>query len=129
VYLFLLASNKVVQIPTNIVDKEIELLGELVTLTAKSGQTYSNWGDETATETATTDVKAIYNVYGRPSVGNTEGSFQEGELTFFFKSDQTGIANGTKVTRSNSEVFSIMDVRAHGVEGNTLFYEALVEKI
>jgi len=118
-----------VQVPTNIVDREIELLGELVTLTVKSSKTYSDWGDETSTETETTDIKAIYNVYGRPSVGDIEGKFQEGELTFFFKSDQEGITNGSKVTRSNSEVFSISDVSAHGIEGNILFYEAKVKKI
>lgn len=111
------------------VNKEIDLLGELVTITVKSGQTYSDWGDETATETDTTDVKAIYNVYGRSSVGETEGKFQEGELTFFFKSDQASIINGTKVTRSNGEVFSIKDVRNHGVEGNILVKEALVSKV
>ena len=117
------------QIPTNLINKEIELLGELVTITVKSAQTYSDWGDETATETSTTEVKAIYNVYGRESVSNIEGKFQDGQLTFFFKSDQAGIENGTKVTRSKGEVFSIDDVRAHGVEGNILVQEALVQKV
>lgn len=117
------------QIPTNIVNKEIDLLGELVTITVESDRTYSDWGDETATETATTKIKAIYNVYGRPSIGVSEGSFQEGDLTFFFRSDQSGITNGTNITRSNGEIFSVRDTRAHGVEGNILFYEALVEKV
>jgi len=117
------------QIPTDIFDKEIEILGELVTITVKSAESYSDWGDERATETNTTGIKAIYNVYGRPTIGDTEGKFEEGELTFFFKSDQASIVYGTKVTRSNGEVFSIRDVRAHGAEGNILVQEALVKKV
>ena len=118
-----------VQIPLNIINKEIDLLGELVTITVKSGQTYSDWGDETATETDTTSVKAIYNVYGRESNSNIEGKFQNGELTFFFKSDQAGIVNGTKITRANGEVFAIDDIRAHGAEGNIHVKEAVVQKV
>ncbi len=117
------------QIPTNIVNSQIELLGELVTITVKSSKTYSDWGDETATETDTENVKAVYNVYGRSGNSEIEGKFQSGELTFFFKSDQSNIVNGTKVTRTNGEVFSIRDVKSHGVEGNIQVKEALVEKI
>ena len=113
----------------NIVNKEIDLLGELVTITVKSNRTYSDWGDETATETDTSSVKAIYNVYGRPSEFVPEGVFHGAEITFFFKSTQSGIANGTKVTRANGEVFLIKDIREHGVEGNIYVIEALVEKI
>lgn len=116
------------QIPTNIVNDQIEKFGELVTITVKSNKIYSDWGDETATETDTTSVKAVYNVYGRGSTSFMEGSFQDGSLTFFFKSDQSGIVNGTKVTRVNGEVFKIDDIKAHGVEGNIHVQEALVEK-
>ena len=118
-----------VQVPLNLINKEIDLLGELVTITIKSNKTYSKWGDESSTNTDTADIKAIYNVYGRPSIPGKEGNFQEGELTFFFKSDQTGIENGTKITRANLEVFEIRDVRSHGVEGNILVQEALVDKV
>jgi hypothetical protein len=117
------------QVPLNIVNNEIDILGELVTITVKSGKTYSDWGDEASTETDTIKVKAIYNVYNRKSTSYDEGSFQSAELTFFFKSNQSGIVNGTKVTRSNGEVFSIDDTRSHGVEGNIHFIEALVEKV
>jgi len=117
------------QIPTNIISQEIDLLGELVTITVKSAQTYSDWGDESATETTTANIKAIYNVYGRRSVYQPEGDFQEGDLTFFFKPDQTGIVNGTKITRSNSETFIIEDIRSHGVEGNIHVKEAVVKKV
>lgn len=118
-----------VQIPTNIVNIQIDLLGELVTITVKSAKTYSDWGDEAATETDTEDVKAVYNVYGRASVFNAEGDFQDGDLTFFFKSAQSGIVNGTKITRANGETFEIEDMRAHGAEGNIHVKEALVKKI
>lgn len=118
-----------VQVPVNLINKEIDTLGELVTITVKSARTYSDWGDETATETETISVKAIYNVYSRGSRSEAEGSFQGGELTFFFKSDQSGIVNGTKITRTNGEVFSIRDTRNQGVEGNIHVIEALVEKI
>lgn len=110
-------------------NKNIEVLGESVTITVKSDKTYSDWGDESAVETETTGVKAVYNVYGREQIYNDEGNFQNGDLTFFFKSGQAGIVNGTKVTRSNGEVFSISDVRSHGVQGNIYVKEALVKKI
>ena len=117
------------QIPLNIINKEIDLLGELVTLTVKSSETYSDWGDESATETETTGVKALYNVYSGRGDSEMEGKFQAGNLTFFFKSDQSSVQNGTKVTRTNGEEYSIRDTRAHGVEGNIQVIEALVEKI
>ena len=118
-----------VQIPLNIINKEIDLLGELVTITAKSGRTYSDWGDETATETDTTKVKALYNVYSERGDTETEGKFQSAKITFFFKSPQSGIVNGNKITRANGEEFSIRDARDHGVQGNTYVIEALVENI
>lgn len=117
------------QIPTNLINKEIELLGELVTITVKSNKTYSDWGDESATETETEDVKAIFNVYGKMSVYEPSGDFQEGDMTFFFKSDQSGIVNGTKITRTDSEEYQIEDARTHGVQGNYYVIEALVKKI
>lgn len=118
-----------VQVPTNLINKEIDALGELVTITVKSARTYSDWGDETATETDTASVKAIYNVYSNAQSYQKEGNFNGSEITFFFKSNQSGIANGTKVTRSNDEEYSIVDTREHGVEGNIHVIEAVVEKI
>ena len=114
---------------TGIVDSQIETFGELVTLIVKSSRTYSDWGDESSTETESTNIKAVYNVYGKPSDSNEEGKFQEREITFFFKSDQTGIVRGTKVTRSNGDVYSISDVRDHGTQGNTFVHEVQVKKI
>lgn len=113
----------------NIINKEIDLLGELVTITVKSSKTYSEWGDESSTETDTTSIKAIYNVYGRQSVFESEGNFQEGDITFFFKSDQTGIVDGTTVTRANGDTYQIDDPRAHGIQGNSYVNEALVKQI
>lgn len=118
-----------VQVPLNIINKEIDTIGELVSITVKSERTYSDWGDETATETATTSIKAIYNVYSNSNVFQKEGNFQGSEITFFFKSNQSGIENGTNVTRANGEVYSIVDTRQHGVEGNIHVIEAVVEKI
>lgn len=118
-----------VQVPLNIVNNEIDVLGELVTITTKSDRTYSDWGDETATETSATSIKAIYNVYSNANTFQKEGNFQSSEITFFFKSNQTGIENGTKVTRTNGEIYSIVDTREHGVEGNIHVIEAVVEKI
>ena len=117
------------QIPLNIINKEIDLLGELVTITVKSSKTYSDWGDESATETSTSSIKAIYNVYSNANTFQKEGNFQGSEITFFFKSDQSGIENGTNVTRANGEIYSIVDTREHGVEGNIHVIEAVVEKI
>ena len=116
-------------IPGNIADREIEKLGELVTITVKSSSSYSDWGDEVATETSTSNIKAIYNVYSNQSTSYKEGEFQSSEITFFFKSDQSGIVNGTKITRSDGEQYVIMDTRKHGLYGNIYVKEALVQKI
>ena len=116
-------------IDTNLIDNQIDLLGELVTITVKSSKTYSDWGDEASTETDTTDVKAIFNVYGTPRESNDEGKFLEGDLTFFFKSGQAGIENGTKVTRANGEIFQISDPMDHGIQGTTHVQEAKVERV
>jgi hypothetical protein len=117
------------KIPLNIINKEIDKLGELVTLTIKSSATYSDWGDETPVNTTSTRVKAIFNVYGKKSSYEKEGNFQDGEITFFFRSDQTGITNGTKVTRANGDIYEIQDYRDHGIQGNIYVNEALVRKI
>lgn len=113
----------------NLINNQIDLLGELVTITVKSSKTYSDWGDEASTETETSDVKAVFNVYGKPRESNDEGKFLEGDLTFFFKSDQSGIENGTKVTRANGEVFQISDPMDHGIQGTTQVQEAKVERV
>ena len=117
------------QIGTNIANNEIDIFGELVTITVKSARTYSDWGDETATETDTTEVKAIYNVYSNTNDSRTEGSFRSTNMSFFFRSDQSGLAIGTKVTRVNGEEYSISDIREHGIEGNIHVIEASVEKV
>ena len=117
------------QIPTNVIDREIDKLGELVTLTVKTSSTYSDWGDETSTTTDTSNVKAIFNVYGRQRSYNSEGPFTDNSITFFFKSTQSNIEIGTKITRANEEVYEIYDYRDHGVHGSTYVFEAMVKKI
>ena len=112
-----------------IIDSQIEIFGELVTLTVKSNKTYSDWGDESITETDLPNVKAVYNVYGQPSMQYPEGKFQSGEISFFFKSDQTGIVRGTKITRSNGSVYSISDTMDFGIQGNIYVQEVKVKKI
>jgi hypothetical protein len=118
-----------VLIPTTIVSNEIEIFGELVTLTTKSAKTYSDWGDGKATETEIEDVKAVYNVYENSYSQEMEGKMKIGQITFFFKPDQTGIEYGTSVTRTNGEVYEIKDVRDHGIQGSSYVKEAIVEKV
>lgn len=117
------------KIPLNLINKNIDMLGELVTLTVKSDRTYSDWGDETATQTATESIKAVFNVYGNESKYNTEGNFQDGDVTFFFKSGQSGITNGTVVTRSNGDRYEIYDSLAHGAYGSIYVNEAKVKRV
>ena len=118
-----------VTVDLDIVNNEIDTYGELVTITVKSDKTYSDWGDESATETETEDVKAVFNVYGQPSVFQPEADFQEGDVAFFFKSGQSGLVVGTKITRTNAEVYEISDTRAHGIQGNIYVNEMRVKKI
>jgi len=113
----------------NLINNQIDLLGELVTITVKSSKTYSDWGDESATETDTTSVKVIFNVYGKPSAFQDEGIFQNGDITFFFKSGQASLVQGTKITRSNGDTYEVDDHRGHGIQGNTYVNEVLVKNI
>lgn len=116
-------------IDTNLIDNQIDLMGELVTLTVKSSKTYSDWGDESATETNTTNVKAVFNVYGKTNVFQDEGIFQNGDITFFFKSDQANLVQGTKITRANGDTYETDDPSDHGIQGITHVTEVLVKKI
>ena len=117
------------KVPLNIINKQIDIFGEEVTITAKSDKTYSDWGDVSETETDTESIKAVYNVYGKQSVFQNEGVFQEGDITFFFKSDQDGLEHGSKITRANGDTYEIDDPRDHGTQGSTYVVEVLVKKI
>ena len=112
----------------SIVNDQVDLFGELVTITVKSDQTYSNYGDETSVETSISGIKAVYNVYAKPSVSDTEGKFQEGNISFFFKSDQSGLVNGTLITRANGDVYKVKDPRDHSLAGVNMVNEVLVKK-
>lgn len=116
-------------IDLNLINRQIDLLGELVTITAKSSKTYSDWGDGSATETDTENVKAVFNVYGKTNVFQDEGIFQNGDITFFFISDQTDLVQGTKITRANGDTYEIDDTRDHGIQGTVHVNEVLVKKI
>ena len=113
----------------SLINPYIDEYGEVVTLIRKSDKTYSDWGDESNTETRFGNIKAVFNVYGTDALFTTEGRFNNGDLTFFFKSTQDYRDISSKVERANGDTYEIKDVRAHGMQGGVQVREALVNKV
>jgi len=111
-----------------LVDKYIDRYGETVTIKVKSDKTYSDFGDIMETSSDVTGY-AIYNVYSQSNEFNPESEFKDGDKTFFFKSTQTGLANGNKIVRSDSSTYEIEDVLDPGLYGSAYVYEVKVNRI
>ena len=117
-----------VAVELDIINDEIECFGETISIIKVSANSLSDWGDDSQTTSSIT-AKAVYNVYGRGAVYQTEGEFQEGAVTFFVKSGVTSITVQSKIVRSNGDRYLVRDTRDHGIEGNTYVQELSVQKV
>lgn len=105
--------------------KAIDREGELVAIEDYSSKVYSKWGDlQSQTTSNLTAIKTIFNQYGKSANYQTEGVFQEGDVSFFFKSDQTGVENHNVIVRANSERWKIVQVATHYARGSITHIEA-----
>ena len=100
------------------ISKLIDSKGELVSLEKYSAQDYSDYGDLVTQSTSEyTNIKAIFNQYGLSSQYQTEGNFQNGDVSFFFKAGQSGLSNGNIIVRANGERWKISQTYKNYVGG------------
>ena len=110
----------------SVIAAQIERFGENVTLRTVTNS-YSDWGDATAT-TSDTTIKAVYNDIVGDEQFNKDGRYQSGDKVFFCKSTQTGLAVGNRIIW-NSETFEIKDVVRHRLSGANTVFEVRCGKI
>lgn len=110
--------------------KYIDSKGELVSLENYSSKTYSDYGDLiTQTTSEYTNIKAVFNQYGLSSQYQTEGVFENGDVSFFFKAGQTGLTNGNVIVRSNGERWKISQAYKNYVSGLETHTECRVTNV
>ena len=111
------------------ISKQISRIGELVDIEDYSSKTYSDYGDlVTQTTSTTTSIRAVFNQYGKSAGFQTEGVFEEGDCSFFFKGDQTGIENDNIVVRTDDTRWKITQVAPHYCKGSKTHIEARVNQ-
>jgi hypothetical protein len=114
-------------IDSSLISRKIDEHGELVTVQDIDTRTYSEFGDLiNNTTTEYTSIPAIFNTYGRLAGFQTEGVFQEGDVSFFFKGEQEGISANNLIVRSNGEVWKIKRVYPSTYRGTIMVQEARV---
>jgi hypothetical protein len=105
--------------------RAIEREGELVDIENYGTKTYSDYGDLVSQITSNlTNVRAVFNQYGKKAMLQTEGIFEEGDVTFFFKGDQPGVLNDNIIVRQNGERWKIMAISEHYGRGVKTHIEA-----
>jgi PDZ domain-containing secreted protein len=107
--------------------KWIDSKGERVDIEDYSSPTYSEYGDLVTQSTSNlTNIKAIFNQYGLSSQYQTEGVFQNGDCSFFFKANQTGLDNGNVIIRANGERWKISQSYHNYIQGQEVHTECRV---
>lgn len=107
------------------INRAIDLYGEFVDIESYSDQTYSEYGDLISQTTSDyVSIPAIYNTYGKSAPFETEGVFLEGDVSFFFKGNQSGIEESNTIIRENGERWKISKVTKHSLKGTPMVIEA-----
>jgi len=108
--------------------KELEYYGNKVTIRVVTDEDYSKWGDATETLADTTEVIAFAQYLTQEDDMVKEGTFQSGDILFWFKSDASNITRGNRI-QFNSLWYEINEVVPH-YAGDTIFaLEARTKKI
>ena len=76
-------------IERNFFSKEIDSLGENVTVRVVTKDSYSKWGDATESTSDSTSIKCFINFMTQEDQEVKEGIFKVGDIRFWFKGDQT----------------------------------------
>lgn len=115
-----------VQINATLINKQIDKYGEEVEIEDFS-RSYSPHGDVIQTTSEETSIMAIFNTYGRSSVFQNEGIFNEGDVSFFFKGSQDNVDEQNVIVRENGERWKITKVSKHYLQGVCVVQEANVK--
>lgn len=107
--------------------KVIDNYYENVDIETFTNPTYSEYGDFISQTTSeTTAVKALFSSYDDYTQPNPEGIFQPGEVTVFFKGDQTGLDIDNVIVRSNGERWKITKVSKNILNSRNMAQEVSV---
>lgn len=113
-------------VSTNLINKSIDRIGELVSVEVYSGKSYSDWGDLTTATTTYYSIRSIFNTYGQNQNYVQEGSLEQARFSFFFKGPQAGVAIDNVIVRANGDRWKITKVHQHAAEGTNVVQEASV---
>lgn len=109
------------------VSKEIENLGESVTVRIVTKSSYSKWGDATESTSDTTSVKCFINIMTQEDQEVKEGIFHTGDIRFFFKGNQT-INVGDRINYG-SKWYQVSDIIPLIHVGVTIAKDVRVEQV
>jgi len=114
-------------IERNFISKEIDNLGESVTVRVVTDDSYSKWGDATESTSDTTSVKCFINIMTQDDEEVKEGIFKAGDIRFWFKGNQT-INRGDRI-QYNSAWYEVNNIIPIVLAGTTLVKDVRVEKV
>lgn len=113
----------------SLISKQIDRLGEDVTVESFLNQTYSEYGDLITQTTSESNVKAIFNSFGVINYRYSDGQFEDTKFSFFFKGTQQRLDNKCIIERSNGERWKATKVINHFLNGTSMVKEVLVTVI
>ena len=113
-------------IEDNFVDREIDSLGEDVTLRVVTKSSYSKWGDASES-TSDNTIKAFVNVLSADDQEVKEGIFKAGDIRIFVKTSQS-IKRGDRIKYSN-EWYQVDEVISQNISGGPIMKQVRVTKV
>jgi len=114
-------------IERNFLNKEIDNLGESVTVRIVTKESFSKYGDVTESTSDTNSIKCFVNFMSQDDQEVKEGIFKAGDIRFWFKGDQT-INRGDRIQYNDSwyEVDNILPI---SLAGTVLTKDVRIAKI
>ena len=113
-------------IEANFINKEIDALGESVTIRVITKESFSKWGDATEDVADTSNVKCFMNIMTQEDNEVKEGIFKAGDIRFWFKGDQT-INVGDRILY-DSKWYQVTDLIPLKIGGTTYVKDVRVKK-
>ena len=114
-------------VEANFIDREIDSLGDSVTVRVVTKASFNKHGDAVETTSDTTDVACFVNYMSQEDEEVKSGVFQVGDIRFWFKGAQT-IDTGDRIYY-DSKWYQINNILPLKVGGTTLIKDIRVSKI
>jgi len=99
----------------NFINKEIDAIADTIIVKVVTA-THNDWGDQSETTTDITNVKCKMRVMNQDDDLVKEGTFQAGDIAFYFKGNQASIARGNRIV-FNSKTYEITETTETYFEG------------